>query len=384
MRNFAKSILNYFATYTETRFRFSTKQLAFQWADDRQHNLHVLDLAVFPEVQASIVDCVAANQSINVTVTKDQYVVRLDGQPFARRLQSFLDSEATVATLESLLREYGFYLEQQPQPPEAQATDLFDLPVDRRRAWMEACRQYNLRVRKEFSRRLIELQQAKKDELQASLRLVNAYPIVGGTADNIRRLKMQRLNVGFSRAKDTMVFVHSMPIPEYSDTRLGDALKHYANLRDATHDVYVKDEPVFGSPAERALSQAITQTRFFQGHRDQCRLIAQFEIGKYIRQEYHRYIPTYRVDFLMTMGGNGKERSLIIEYDGIEFHTRNPDTVTAHNFDQEYLEYDVQRQLELESFGYTFLRINKFSLLPRWPGDTPVDVLNGMLERAFA
>ena len=41
-------------------------------------------------------------------------------------------------------------------------------------------------------------------------------------------------------------------------------------------------------------------------------------------------------------------------------------------------------ELELESFGYTFLRINKFSLLPRRTGETPADVLNAMLERAFS
>jgi hypothetical protein len=223
-----------------------------------------------------------------------------------------------------------------------------------------------------------------QDKRWSNADLRTIYPIVGGTADNIRRLKMQRLNVGFSRAKDTMVFVHSMAIADYSDTRLGDALKHYANIRDATHDVYITDETVFGSPAEQTLYCLIMQTPFFQAHRGQCRLVAQFEIGKYIRQEYHRYIPAYRVDFLMTLGGNGKEKSLIIEYDGVEFHARNPDVVTAHNFGQEYLEYDVQRQLELESFGYTFLRINKFSLLPRRQGETPVDVLSGMLERAFS
>ena len=89
------------------------------------------------------------------------------------------------------------------------------------------------------------------------------------------------------------------------------------------------------------------------------------------------------MDFLLTMRGNGKEQSLIIEYDGVEFHTRNPEIVTARNFDQEYLEYDVQRQLELESFGYTFLRINKFSFLPRRSGESPADVLSGMLENAF-
>ena len=223
-----------------------------------------------------------------------------------------------------------------------------------------------------------------QDKEQDNADLVSIYPKTGGSADNIRRLKMQRLNVGFSRARDTMVFVHSMPISEYSDTRLGDALKHYANLLEVTHDIYVEDETVFGSEAERALYQMITQTRFFDQHRKQCRLIAQFEIGKYIREEYQRYIPSYRVDFLLTMGGHGREKSLVIEYDGVEFHTRNPETVTAHNFSQEYLEYDLQRQLELEGFGYTFLRINKFSLLSRRAGETPVDVLNGMLERAFA
>ena len=112
---------------------------------------------------------------------------------------------------------------------------------------------------------------------------------IGGTADNIRRLKMQRLNVGFSRAKDIMVFVHSMPIGDYTDSRLGDALQHYEKIRSAAHDHYVEDESVFGSPAEKHLYSLIVQTPFFAEHRDKLRLVAQFEIGKYIRQEYKRY-----------------------------------------------------------------------------------------------
>ena len=215
----------------------------------------------------------------------------------------------------------------------------------------------------------------------ADLRTI--YPIIGGSADNIRRLKMQRLNVGFSRAKDIIVFVHSMPIGDYSDTRLGDALRHYEKELGSTHDQYVEDESVFASPAEKELYRLILQTPFFQKNRDNLRLIAQFEIGKYIRAEYHRNIPGYRVDFLLTKTVAGKEKSLIIEYDGVEFHTRNPDIVTKHNFDQEYLEYDVERQLELESYGYSFLRINKFSLVPRRKDESKVDVLNAMLEDSF-
>lgn len=214
--------------------------------------------------------------------------------------------------------------------------------------------------------------------------LRDIYPVIGGTADNIRRLKMQRLNVGFSRAKDVMVFVHSMDIGDFSDTRLGDALRHYDSIRNTAHDHYISDESIFESPAEKELYTAILQTRFFQENREKLSLIAQFEIGKYIREEYHRNIPLYRVDFLLTRSDAGKEKSLVLEYDGVEFHTRNPDIVTRHNFEQEYLEYDIERQLELESYGYRFLRINKYTLFPTEQLPTRIDVLNHLLEKSFA
>ena len=222
-----------------------------------------------------------------------------------------------------------------------------------------------------------------QDRKQDNADLRTIYPTVGGTADNIRKLKMQRLNVGFSRAKDVMVLVHSMDIGDYSDSRLGDALRHYEQILSAAHDHYIEDESVFDSPAEKRLYSLIVQTPFFLENRDSVRLIAQFEIGQYIRQEFRRNIPNYRVDFLLTKTDGGKEKSLIIEYDGLEFHTKNPDIVTAQNFDQEYLEYDIERQIELESYGYAFLRINKFSLAPTPECSTPVAVLDGLLRRSF-
>ena len=74
---------------------------------------------------------------------------------------------------------------------------------------------------------------------------------------------------------------------------------------------------------------------------------------------------------------------MIVEYDGVEYHTKNPELVTAHNFSQEYIEYDIDRQLNLESYGYKFLRINKFTLLPKAQGQTKTDILNGLLEKSF-
>ena len=210
--------------------------------------------------------------------------------------------------------------------------------------------------------------------------LSTIYPVIGGVADNIRNLRMQRLNVGFSRAKDTMVFVHSMELNEYKGTRLGDALEHYWKVLHETTDNFISDTSIFGSPAEERLYSLLTQTDFYKQYQKHIRLIAQFEIGKYLKDEFRKNIPNYRVDFLLTFTTGHIEHSLIIEYDGLEFHTKNPHSIHgAADFDQEYVEYDIQRQMELESYGYRFLRINKFTLAPQKSKTTEVDVLNDLL-----
>jgi len=225
-----------------------------------------------------------------------------------------------------------------------------------------------------------------EDNKYGNADLRNIYPVVGGTADNPRKLKMQRLNVGFSRAKDTMIFVHSMPLNRYSKTRLGDALKHYARLLEENkkNDFFVEDTTVFESPAEKNLYSLLISTDFVKTHREHVKIIPQFKIGEYIRAEYATQIPKYRVDFLLTYSKGGKEQTLILEYDGVEYHTKNPNIVTGHNFTQEYLDYDISRQIELESYGYRFLRLNKFNLQPEQKGETKKDVLDRFLNNAFA
>jgi hypothetical protein len=225
-----------------------------------------------------------------------------------------------------------------------------------------------------------------EDEKFGNGDLRSIYPVLGGTADSIRSLKMQRLNVGFSRAKDTIVFVHSMPLEKYAKTRLGDALKHYDKVlaECKKSDFFVEDPTVFESPAEKDLYALLVNTEFVKANREHVRIIPQFKIGEYLQAEFARHIPKYRVDFLMTFSKGGKEQTLILEYDGVEYHTKNPDMVTKHTFSQQYLDYDVSRQLKLESYGYRFLRLNKFTLQPEQRGETRVDVLDRLLGKAFA
>ncbi|MGA1825509.1 MAG: AAA domain-containing protein [bacterium] len=215
--------------------------------------------------------------------------------------------------------------------------------------------------------------------------LASIYPVIGGSADTIRSLRMQRLNVGFSRAKDTMVFVHSQPIDQFSNTRLGDALKHYQRILETNqdNDFFIEDESVFGSPMEKKLYSLLLETKFVKDHRGNIKIIPQFNIGNYIASEYKVSIPKYRTDFLLNYTEGGKDQTLILEYDGVEFHFNNPREVNSLNFSQSYLDYDTSRQLELESYGYRFLRINKFNLRPKVKGQTEAEVLNELLEEKF-
>lgn len=216
--------------------------------------------------------------------------------------------------------------------------------------------------------------------------LRSIYPVIGGTADSIRSLKMQRLNVGFSRAKDTMVFVHSQDIEKYSTTRLGDALKHYRDALESAkkNDFFVPDESIFGSPKEKELYQMLLNTDFVKKHHEYLRIIPQFPIGNYLRAEFAAQIPKYRTDFLLVLSEGGKEETLILEYDGLEFHFKDPSEVSRHALSREFTDYDNGRTLELESYGYRFLRINTFTLRPEKPGDTPIMVLNRLLASKFS
>jgi hypothetical protein len=170
-----------------------------------------------------------------------------------------------------------------------------------------------------------------EDKKNSEGALKSIYPIPEGTADKITSLKMQRLNVGFSRARDTMVFVHSMPLEDYMDTRLGDALRFYWTLLEDTKrsDHFIVDENIFGSPKEKDLYQLLVQTEYYQKNRERMHIIPQFDIGRYIAEEYKKYIPKYRVDFLVTLTDGGRESSLILEYDGLEYHTKDPSVVRS-------------------------------------------------------
>jgi AAA domain len=190
------------------------------------------------------------------------------------------------------------------------------------------------------------------------------------------KLKVQRLNVGFSRAQEMVWFIHSKPLPEYRGA-IGQALNHYANVLENAKRLPATEDTDVSSPMEAKVLDWLHKTEFYQSNMDDIEVFAQFEIGTYLKQLDPTYQhPAWRVDFLVTYQSTSGSVQIIIEYDGFEYHFQKGRHVHIGNHERYLHEADVERQLTLESYGYRFLRINRFNL-----GDDPVATLSERLYR---
>ncbi len=178
----------------------------------------------------------------------------------------------------------------------------------------------------------------------------------------------QRLNVGFSRAKETIHFVLSKPVLEYWGEVKTALLYYETALNTTTHQIGGTDEK---SAMEPLVQNYFYQTEFYQNNKDELELVPQFPLGEYLKSLDRNYShPMYKVDFLLTFG----KQKIVIEYDGFTEHFTDLDEVNESNYDSYLKADDVYRQKVLEGYGYKFLRLNKFNL-----GKEPIKQLDGLL-----
>jgi hypothetical protein len=193
--------------------------------------------------------------------------------------------------------------------------------------------------------------------------------------DGTDRIKAQRLNVGFSRAKETIHFVLSKPLEEYKGT-VREVLRHYEKELANSKALPSVDEVDANSPMEAQVLHWLRNSPFYGEHADRLEVVPQFPIGDYLKQldPFYEH-PSYRVDFLLLYAHpSGRKIPIIIEYDGFREHFQTGVYIDESNYEYYYREEDVERQFVLESYGYNFLRINRFNL-----GEDPVETLSKRL-----
>jgi very-short-patch-repair endonuclease len=190
------------------------------------------------------------------------------------------------------------------------------------------------------------------------------------------QIKLQRLNVGFSRAKERMDFYLSQPVEDYTGS-IGEALRHYRKTFEEAKQLPDTESTDQRSPMEKKVLHWMQETAFFKANKAAIELHTQFPLGKYIKQLDKRYKhPAFVVDFLLVYtDAEGKKYKIIIEYDGFEFHFQDFAAVNEFNYGEYHTEQHVYREKVLESYGYNFLRINRFNV-----GKDPVAALSARIE----
>jgi hypothetical protein len=201
------------------------------------------------------------------------------------------------------------------------------------------------------------------------------FPVdLTGLADKAEEaVKAQRLNVGFSRAKEAFLFVLSQPVDRFHGA-IGGALMHFKGiLEDRARPDEASTDP--HSPMERKVLDWLYKTPFVQQNEDDIEIVPQFPVGAYLKQLDPFYShPAYRCDFLVRYYDAHGSINVIIEYDGFAEHFVERQKIHSSNWDHYYRPEDVERQMVIETYGYKFLRLNRFNL-----GTDPVTSLSERL-----
>lgn len=173
------------------------------------------------------------------------------------------------------------------------------------------------------------------------------FPVELKNADELvgEKLKIQRLNVGFSRAQEMVSFVLSKPLAEFKGS-IGQAMRHFQNLQRAHKADAEETDPL--SPMEQKVLEWIYSTPFYQLRSESVEVLPQFPLGDYLRQLDPTYKhPSWRVDFLLSVDTETSVVYIVIEYDGFEYHFKKGAPVGVGNHERYLNEADVESKSKL-------------------------------------
>jgi len=103
MSNLPKQILNYFATFTETRFNFR-RLINYKWTN----NEFTLDLSFFPEFQRLLLKKIKDGDLSPLFIKQNEYTIVLNKDTILVEIKKLLQGNFNAAYLEKcILAEYN-------------------------------------------------------------------------------------------------------------------------------------------------------------------------------------------------------------------------------------------------------------------------------------
>ncbi len=182
----------------------------------------------------------------------------------------------------------------------------------------------------------------------------------------------EHLCVSLSRAAEAVHFILSKPIDTFSG-QIRDALAHYqSKLTGGSSRVNNVSDVLMA--AESLFPQYFYATDFYKKHKEQTRLVTQFSLRELMKALSPKAThPPYKVDFLAVY----ETHRIIITYDEFKPQFLSLPGSSKEHAGSYLTAQDIYDQKVLESYGYRFLRLNKFNL-----GAKPVETLDRLLTAA--
>jgi len=214
---------------------------------------------------------------------------------------------------------------------------------------------------------------------QDKLRFIFPINLANRSIEDEGDIKAQRLNVGFSRAKERVHFTLSKPVESFTG-EAGTALRSFQSQLTKPDFASLLERTDPKSAMEKPVLQYIWQTSFYKENADRIDIVPQFPIGEMLRQlDPYARVPRYTADFLiMFTAEDGSNTKVVVEYEGAEHHYGDPDFLNEFTYDRLRATDDVERMRIIESYGYPIIVLNKF-LLRR----DPIATIDRLLRTAL-
>ena len=206
MNTLPKVILNYFATFTETRFNFR-RLINYKWTN----NEITLDLSFFPEFQLSLLKKIENSDLSPVFIKKNEYTIVISKDIFLVEVKKLLQSNFNAVYLEKCISdEYAQVAEKNKifivggngelrlAQESKEGKDLLTQQKDL--AQKEGLRTYNLAFRRQLEKTLNDLQDKIVDQKKAELNIEHAPSSIFGVANYATQQfeQLKRIGSNFS------------------------------------------------------------------------------------------------------------------------------------------------------------------------------------------
>ena len=242
MNNLPKAILNYFATFTETRFNFR-RLINYKWTN----NELTLDLSLFPEFQLTLLKKIKDGDLSPVIVKQGEYTILIPKDLLLVEIEKLLKGKFNKDYLEKcILDEYVQVAEQNKIFIVGDDGDLglaqdndegrVLLAQQKELSQKEGIRTFNIAFRRQLERLLNELQEKivnqKKDELNIEYAPSSIFGVANYVTQQFEQLK--RIGNNFSGSEKYITEVSKYFSDAIDDIVIYDLYYNFQKYSDFT------------------------------------------------------------------------------------------------------------------------------------------------------